>query len=337
MLPSQQPSRPYTRRQAFLGAVGLLAGGWAVLRRGDEAVPVPDLVTHCRFGAYTRNEPWPVDPHFELEAELGGTTLPVASWFQEWGGRWPVGEADKLALRGDYDILMCWEAHGVSFADIVNGAWDDRIREYVTAAATYPGNVVLRPFHESNGQWYDWAPDSGRGFVTGPEQWVQAWQHVVSVARSSGATNVTFFWCMNAVDVGGVSMEELWPGEEFVDVVGLDGYNRGGPATFTGVLADGYERVTRLDREHDVWVGETGVATRNSRHRAFYRSAYTAKAFPRMTTVCWFDTSSDGEDWSLSVHPEDVEVHRAQLPRAPQYGGRRPRPTPAVRAGAGAP
>lgn len=328
MHPALATSRPYSRRQVIVGAAAVLVGVAAALRSDEEPVLEPDLVTRCRFGAYTRNEPWPVDPHFELEAELGGTTLPVASWFQEWGGHWPGVAADTLALRGGYDILMCWEAHGVSFADILSGAWDAQIEEYVAAASTYPGNVVLRPFHESNGQWYDWAPSSGRGFVTDAEQWVRAWRHVVRVARGTGTTNVSFLWCMNTRDVGSIAMEDLWPGEDFVDLVGLDGYNRGGSALFTQVLEHGYERVTRLDRNHDFWVGETGISAGNPVHSSFYRSAYTTKAFPRMTTVCWFDTESDGEDWSLTVHPEDVEVHRTHLPRAPQYGGRRPRPAP---------
>lgn len=306
-----------TRRNLLGGALlGVMAG----LLRGDSVGRRTDLVARCRFGAYAANEPYPVDPHFELEKRLGGTTLPVASWFQAWGNSWLEAEAAVLAERGDYDLLLGWELHGVYFDSILNGEHDDFIRSYVEAAARYPNLVVLRPFHESNGNWYDWAPASGRGFVRDATHWKDAWRHVVRVARTvPDSDRVKFYWCMNGSDADGVSMESLWPGAEWVDIVGNDSYAWNGPAggSFDQIHGDAYRRITRLHPTADYWIGETGLSSQDGTAE-WYRNAYHSQQFPRMTTVCWFHTG----EFVLDGDPDSLEVHRTELPRAPQYAGR---------------
>ncbi len=283
---------------------------------------MPDLVTRCRFGAYAANEPYPVDPHFALEERLGGTKLPVASWFQAWGNPWLASEANQLAALGGYDILMCWELHKINFDSILSGEQDNYIRSYVGAAAQYPNLVVLRPFHESNGNWYDWSPGSNRGYVRDAAQWKMAWQHVVRVARTvPSSSRVKFFWCMNGNDAGGPTMEALWPGAEWVDIIGVDAYAWGGPdgGTFDQIHADAYRRITALHPTAEYWVGETGLDDQTD-SSDWYRGTYRSQQFPRMTTVCWFHTNK----FVVDADQSSLLTHQSELPRAPQYAGRLP-------------
>jgi beta-mannanase len=225
------------------------------------------------------------------------------------------GEADKIAARGGYDILMCWELHEVNFDEILSGRHDEYIRDYVRAASSYPGEVVLRPFHESNSNWYDWAPGSGRGFCSGPEQWKQAWRKVVQVARSTHKGNVKFLWCMNGRDIGGPPMESLFPGEDWVDYVGVDAFDWGGGDTLIDILTNAYNRITVLDTVHDFWIGETGMDTQSNGAANFYLSVYTTPNFPRLKTVCWFNAGP----FRITTNPAALAVHKSQLVRMPQY------------------
>lgn len=304
----------FGRRRFLAGAAGLAAG--LAVSTGAR-VRLPELVTRCRFGAYAANEPYPVQPHADLEASLGGTRLPVCSWFQEWGGTWPAAEAAEVAAAGGYDLLMCLEAHGVAFADVLAGDHDDYLREYATAASAYPGLVVLRPFHESNSDWYDWTPGSGRGFVADAAQWRETWRHVVTVVRGTGVANVRFLFCVNGTDVGGTTMEELWPGAGFVDLIGCDAYSWDGPGTsFDSVHGAAYRRLTALHPTAEYWVGETGLE-QQAGSADWYAGAYGSRQFPRMTTVCWFSSG----DFEVDQDAGAVVVHRRELPRAPQYWG----------------
>ena len=304
-----------TRRQLLADTLGLSAAiaVTALTRDGLR----DDLVTRCRFGAYAVDEPNPLQPHFDLEASLGGTRLPVASWFQEWGGSWPTDQAATLADRGGYDVLMCLEAHGIVFADVLAGDHDSWLTEYLAAASASAGLVVVRPFHESNGDWYDWAPAAGSGLVTDAEQWKDTWRHVVEVGRAADAPDVRFLFCPNATDSGDVTIEDLWPGAEHVDLIGCDGYSWNGTATsFDDVHADAYDRLTALHPTADYWIGETGL-TEQSGSADWYRAAYRSQRFPRLTTACWF---SRGE-FRVDADDDAVAVHAAQLARAPQYSG----------------
>ena len=302
--PLNKDSGEMSRRSLLGGTVLGVIGG---LLRGDAAEGRDtDLVVRCRFGAYAANEPYPLAPHFALESRLGGTKLPVASWFQAWGNNWLAADATELDSRGDYDILVGWELHGIYFDSILDGEHDDYIRSYVEAAAQYPNLVVLRPFHESNGYWYDWAPASDRGFVRDETQWKDAWRHIVRIARTvPNSERVKFYWCMNGGDEGNTTMESLWPGAEWVDIIGVDAYAWNGPAggSFDHIHSDAYRRITKLHPTAEYWVGETGLNSQQG-SADWYRRAYHSQQFPRMTTVCWFHTNEfvlDGDRDAL-VH-----------------------------------
>ncbi|WP_157970549.1 glycoside hydrolase family 26 protein [Nakamurella deserti] len=306
------PETTLSRRQVLVGGAAVAVG--QILSRERTPVPLPDLVTRCRFGAYADNEPFPVDAHFALEDALGGTRLSVCSWFIAFGSPWPAAEAAKVAARGGYDILVAWEAHGVSFADLVDGRHDQYIWDFVNAAASFPGDVVLRPFHESNGDWYDWAPASGRGFVDGPDQWIAGWRHLVEVARRAGASNIRFLWCVNNTDASSTTLEALWPGADHVDHIGADAYNWSAGPTFDSIVGDVYDRVVALGPGRSFWVGETGLDGQDVGAADFYASVYGSRRFPQMAVVCWFSTDA----FLLTGDAAAVAVHRAQLPRAPQ-------------------
>ena len=116
-------------------------------------------------------------------------------------------------------------------------------------------------------------------------------------------------------------MESLWPGAEWVDIIGGDAYAWGGPdgGSFDQIHADAYRRITALHPTAEYWVGETGLDDQDSTSE-WYRGTYRSQQFPRMTTVCWFHTNKFVVDSDQS----SLATHRTELPRAPQYAGRLP-------------
>jgi mannan endo-1,4-beta-mannosidase len=273
----------------------------------------PELITRARFGAYASNEPYPEDPHFTLESVVG-SKLPIASWFVAWGSPWVSSAAQALSAKGGYDILCCWEAHGVNFADIISGAKDSVIKDFVTSADSYSGGeVVIRLFHESNGNWYDWAPRSGNPYVSTADQWIKAFQHVVTVGRSV-SSKVKWMFCVNGNDSGGPTAEALWPGSGYVDVIGHDAYALHGLSngSFDTVHSPMYARVANLDATAPYWIGETGIGNQNGAS-GWYQDAYASRRLPRVSTVCWFNT----QQFTITADPASLAVHKAQLARMP--------------------
>ena len=77
-----------------------------------------------------------------------------------------------------------------------------------------------------NGSWSSWNPDNAAqsGLAETPSTYVAMWQHVVNYFRNAGVTNVKWVWAPN-VDDGTGTMAAYYPGDGYVDDVGLDGYN----------------------------------------------------------------------------------------------------------------
>jgi len=83
------------------------------------------------------------------------------------------------------------------------------------------GNVVIRLGHEANGTWYgDSVPDTPQGDA----QWVHFWDNTVRAMRSVPGAHFLFDWTVNA-GVRPISLQSFYPGNKFVDVIGVDAYD----------------------------------------------------------------------------------------------------------------
>jgi hypothetical protein len=75
-----------------------------------------------------------------------------------------------------------------------------------------------------NGTWFPFSeayPGSG---VTAAD-WVASWRRIVDVLRRRGANNVAFVWSPNVPDVGGVGFQKYYPGDGYVDWIGVSFYS----------------------------------------------------------------------------------------------------------------
>ena len=109
-------------------------------------------------------------------------------------------------------------SHGKTTATkIASGADDSTIRKFATGVKDLHGPVLLRFGFEMD--------QRAHAFGT-PSQFIAAWRHVYNVFQKVGATNVRFVWCPTAAAfVNGVA-GKWYPGDAYVDWIGVDGYNR---------------------------------------------------------------------------------------------------------------
>src|SRR5262249_35690624 len=135
------------------------------------------------------------------------------------------------------------------------GSYDSYFRKAAEAAKAMPFNEILIRFaHEMNGDWYGWSGN--------PTAYVEAWRRMGSVFRSVGASNVKFVWAPN-VDNGSHPFAAYFPGNEWVDYVGLDGYNWGTAGigenkwqSLSEVFKASYEKLTQMSTK-PVMITET--------------------------------------------------------------------------------
>ena len=80
--------------------------------------------------------------------------------------------------------------------------------------------VIFRPFHEFDGSWFWW----GAAYVT-PDQYKQAYQFVVTYLRDTKSVhNVIYAFSPDNSYTSDATYLSRYPGDEYVDVLGMDNY-----------------------------------------------------------------------------------------------------------------
>ena len=126
-------------------------------------------------------------------------------------------DVETRAVNGEFDIYLSnWADRMKVFLSGPDGVYntaDDR-RAYIRLA------------HEMNGSWYPWAPAPG---VNPASDYINMWQRVKSIFfnREMEWTHLQWIWTVNYDDYLGYPIEQLYPGDNYVDWVGISGYNWG--------------------------------------------------------------------------------------------------------------
>jgi hypothetical protein len=233
------------------------------------------------------------------------------------------------------------------YSRILRGAFDDYITDFATDAKEFGGRLILRPFHEMDGDWFPWRiryPNTKRQFIA-------AWRHVVTIFREVGATNVKFLWnpngCLARCPAGTPTMKSIYPGNAYVDYLGMSAFNWGEARgawekahrgwqrwqTMVEVLRGKYTALTALASRKPVIVAELGSSTdapRNTSKAGWIRTGYPAawRAFPRIKAIVYFNVDlGDGrgnvhEHWSLTTPDNRPRAEYRRLLRNVRFQGR---------------
>lgn len=85
------------------------------------------------------------------------------------------------------------------------------------------GSSVIRLGHEANGDWYaDSVPADGKG----QQEWRDFWRHTALAMKSVSGAHFKFDWSVSYT-FRPITFSQFYPGDDVVDVIGLDAYDRG--------------------------------------------------------------------------------------------------------------
>jgi hypothetical protein len=167
--------------------------------------------------------------------KLVGRSVSIVSYYQDFASGpnfnaqaatsiWDLGATPMLAWEPEDDTGPVTDQPAYSLESIITGAHDALITRWANEVAAWGKPIWLRFAPEMNGNWNPWSPGVN-GNLAG--QYVQAWRHVYDIFSRAGATNVVWVWDPSVAYQGSTPLAELYPGNAYVDVVGLDGYNWG--------------------------------------------------------------------------------------------------------------
>ncbi len=104
-------------------------------------------------------------------------------------------------------------------SEILNGSYDDIIDNWAEALVNYKYPIIIRFAHEMNGNWYPWSNDA--------TLYKNVFRYVVNRFKAKGANNVNWCFAPNWENSSNRNFIDYYPGDEYVDSLGISGYNFG--------------------------------------------------------------------------------------------------------------
>jgi hypothetical protein len=174
-----------------------------------------------------------------------------SEWAKPWFTDSPGGDtdwrqwlsADRSARRVVLSQEMVPDRVPSDWREIgAAGGYDGYARRLAAnLVAAGMGNAVIRLGHEMNGTWYH---DALGNDPSRYGDWTAYWARIVTAMRSVPGARFLFDWNVNAA-YRNIPLDDYYPGDNVVDVIGVDVYDSGVP----GNPRDPAVRWARLDHE----------------------------------------------------------------------------------------
>jgi mannan endo-1,4-beta-mannosidase len=254
-----------------------------------------------------------------------GFTPRITSYYSTFSQPFAVSFARAMAAQGT-QVLVQWQPRGASNEAIAAGEFDSYIQAFAQAVASVNAQVIISYGQEMNGNWYQWGT-SGQGNST-PAAYIAAYRHVWSLFEQAGVHNVTWLWDPNVDYSSATPLASVYPGDQYVDWVGLDGYYSTPQTTFSGLFGPSIATFRTFTHKPLV-IGESGVsgASAGSQLTGLFAGADLAGA----VALVYFDQAQSGDpmhqDWRVEDNPPALAAFRAAVL---QYGERPLLITPAA-------
>jgi mannan endo-1,4-beta-mannosidase len=235
-------------------AIAVIIGAIAVLP-GQPSTQADPPGTDLYLGLYAPGAPGSY-AGIDNFAQAIGRQPNLVVYYSTWGEPFHANFAAQAAQQGAVTLVQI-DTGAASLAAVAAGQYDPYLRSYASAVKRYGGQVILSFDHEMNGDWSSWGYRHTSSAV-----FVAAWRHVVTLFRQQGASNVTWMWTINVFNALGRNVADparWWPGQSYVNWVGIDGYYNspsvGFDSLFGPTIAD-----ARMLTHDPILIAETGAS-----------------------------------------------------------------------------
>jgi mannan endo-1,4-beta-mannosidase len=179
--------------------------------------------------------------------------------------------------------------------EIIDGLWDSTFSVFADSALSYGDTIYYRFGYEMNGDWFPWGSH--------PDQFASAWRRAHDIFSSRRASNILWVFSPNALwDTRSFDADILpyYPGDNYVDIIGLDGYNFGDQydqwhrwQSFEEIFAPSLSACTQFGKP--LWITETGCPTNPGRSQWLNNCFAYLDRNPCLEMLIWFNASKTGE------------------------------------------
>ncbi len=211
----------------------------------------------------------------------------------------------RLMLRSD--IQQNKPEPLFTLSRILNGAYDAELRNWAVQVQNLGYPVIVEYGTEVNGKWFPWN-GYWTGNAHGAEKFRETYRHIFQVLEKEGATNLVRVYHVNwhsNPDDSWNTIEAYYPGDEFVDIIGVSVYgaltpNEKNVKPFSEMMDLSYQEIAALNTSKPIIVAETGTDIHNPNMNSFL---WTKDALMDLSSGRW--PGVIGIVWWNSAWPND--------------------------------
>jgi mannan endo-1,4-beta-mannosidase len=245
-------------------------------------------------------------------ADAVGRRAEMVMAFEDFFATPPIAELAVVKYCGADPIITwepwCWtdDRSPAVVQSVLSGALDDYASRWADEIRDWASTVYVRFAHEFNGDWYPWTPTYG----TSARAYVEAWRRLRDIFANRGAGNVKWVWAPSAV--GASTLRDWYPGDDYVDVLGIDGYNWGASHRSTRwitpeeLFGDALHALRAVSPDKPILISEVGCAESGGCKADWiaHFMDFVVAARDVMGFV-WFEHDKE-PDWRITSTPESA-------------------------------
>jgi mannan endo-1,4-beta-mannosidase len=239
-------------------------------------------------------------PEESLDAIWNSGAIPCLTW-------------EPMVYSDGREVMVPWRA-------IVDGAYDGYLKGFAKEAASWNRPFMIRFAHEMNIARYHWGTQPSGYGPESPYIYRRTFRYVASLFQKAGVQNVLWVFCPNAESVPDGSydsaaswnrMEAYYPGDAYVDILGMDGYNWGTTQTkaingwdsqwreFAAMFRPAYEKLRRLAPDKPIFVFETATVDKGGDKGLWIKNAFETAREWKLNGLVWFQVNKE-YDWRIN-------------------------------------
>jgi mannan endo-1,4-beta-mannosidase len=214
---------------------------------------------------------------------------------------------------------------------VLNGKYDTFLKNYATTVAEFGHPVLFRLGNEMNG---DWCPYSSYNTSKDTMIFKEFYWYVYDIFEKAGANNVIWVWNPNGTSFPNFKWNDAnmyYPGDEYVDVIGLTAYNTGTYypgetwTEFHDLYDSLYEEYNRL-YDKPMMITEFASSSVGGDKAQWIRNMFShIGKYENIKIAIWWDGSDRdaagniARPYFIDEFPEILEIFREYLNKKPWY------------------
>ncbi len=250
--------------------------------------------------------------------------------------QWPASPREMMFPQSSLDAIwqqgavpcLSWEPmyyrQGqevmVDHERIVGGEYDPYLEEFAKKAKSWGKPLLIRFAHEMNLERYHWgSSDKSKYGFGSPEIYQSMFRYVVTYFRKMGVENVWWVFCPNSESLPDPGRDQAswnrasnyYPGDGYVDILGMDGYNWGTTQTvkkdgwqsqwrtFRDIFEPLYRELKALSPRKPIIVCEIASTDQGGDKSTWIKEAWTTAQAWEVKGLIWFQLKKE-VDWKIS-------------------------------------